>query len=188
MSLDPANVGYRINVANVLLAMGQGQNAVRVLETAAKLAKSPQESQALDNLLMNAQEYAASQEQNADQNRRIHETANSAPERASTVLDASHPADRKEFVASGPHRFAVGVLRNVKCDNPNLDLAVTSSAKTLTLHSDDYYKIQFTTLGFQPSGDLNPCRDLENRAAKVEYVESADKTVPPHLIGIELHN
>ena len=78
-------------------------------------------------------------------------------------------------------------MRNVHCDNPNLDLAVTSGAKTLTLHSDNYFKIQFSALGFQPSGDLNPCHDLESKSAKVEYVESADKTDAPHLLGIELH-
>jgi Tfp pilus assembly protein PilF len=43
VSLDPANVGYRINVANVLMAMGENQNAVVVLRAAAKLAKTPQE-------------------------------------------------------------------------------------------------------------------------------------------------
>jgi hypothetical protein len=81
----------------------------------------------------------------------------------------------------------VGTLKNVHCDNPNLDLAVTSGAKTLALHSDNYFKISFTALGFQPSGDLNPCHDLENRPAKVEYVESAEKSDAPHLLSVELH-
>jgi hypothetical protein len=42
-------------------------------------------------------------------------------------------------------------------------------------------------LGFQASDDLNPCKDLENRPAKVEYVESADPSVTPQLISVELH-
>ena len=106
---------------------------------------------------------------------------------AATVSDVPHLAQRKDFVPSGPHRFVVGVLKNVHCDTPDLDLAVTSGTKTLALHSDNYYKIQFTALGFQPSGNLNPCGDLENRSAKVEYVESTNKSDPPHLISIELH-
>ena len=34
---------------------------------------------------------------------------------------------------------------------PNLDLTVSSGAKTLALHTDNYYKLQFTALDFQPS-------------------------------------
>ena len=188
VSLDPANVGYRINVANVLLAMGQGQNAVRVLSAAAKVAKSPQEAQAVDNLLMNAQEYAAAQDQIAEHNQHIREESKTAPaEVTATVTDIPHLTHRKEFVPSGPHHFVVGILKAVHCDTPNLDLTVSSGAKTLALHSDNYYKIQFTALNFQPRDELKPCTDLDNRPAKVEYVESADKTDAPHLIAIELH-
>lgn len=66
-------------------------------------------------------------------------------------------------------------------------MTLNSGAKNLALHSDNYYKIQFSALNFQPSADLKPCDDLENRPAKVEYVESADKSVPPKLISVELH-
>ncbi len=187
VSLDPANIGYRINVANVLLAMGQGQNAVRVLGFAAKLAKSPQESQAVDNILMNAQEYATAQEQSAERNRRMAEEATAPAQGVSTVVEIPHLAHRKEFIPSGPHRFLVGTLKAVHCDAPMLELTISSGAKTLALHADNYYKIQFTAINFQPSGDLNPCSDLENRSAKVEYVESVDKTDAPHLIAVELH-
>ena len=188
VSLDPANVGYRINVANVLLAMGEGQNAVRVLSAAAKLAKSPEEVQAVDNLRMNAQEYAASREQNAQQNQ--HMSEESKPARAevtATETDIPHLVHRKGFVPSGPHRFVVGILKAVRCDTSNLDLTVSSGAKSLALHSDNYYKIQFTALNFQPSDELKPCTDLDNRPAKVEYVDSADKSEAPQLIAIELH-
>jgi hypothetical protein len=187
VSLDPANIGYRLNVANVLLAMGKSQNAVEVLRYAAKLAKTPQETQAVDNLLMNAQEYAAAQVRSGEQSRRLRDEAKAVPEQGAPETDIPHLSHRKEFVPSGPHRFVVGVLKDVHCDAPNLDLTVASSTKTLALHADNYYKIQFTTLNFQPSGDLKPCNDLENRPAKVEYVESADKSAAPHLIAIELH-
>ena len=56
----------------------------------------------------------------------------------------------------------------------------------MSLHADNYYKIQFTALNFQPSGDLNPCNDLESRPAKFEYVDSADKADLPRLLAVEL--
>ena len=188
ISLDPVNVDYRINVANVLLAMGQGENAVRVLENASKVVRTPEEARALNNLLMNAREYAAALEQNAEQNRRKTEEggAGSVPG-VTASADIPHLAHRKELAASGPHHFMVGVLKAVHCDSPMLDLTVSSGTKTLALHADNYYKIEFTTLNFQPKGDLEPCHDLENRPAKVEYIESGDKSDAPHLIAVELH-
>ena len=189
VSLDPANVGYRVNVANVLMAMGEHQNAVVVLRAAAKLAKTPQESQSVDTILMRAQEYAEDQDHDQEQART--QNRQSAPAQAQEQIpsstDPQQLVHRKEFVPGGPHRFVVGVLSSVHCTDPNLDLTVTSGAKKLTLRTDNYYKIQFTALNFQPSSDLKPCSDLENRPAKVEYVESADKTDVPHLIAIELH-
>jgi hypothetical protein len=166
--------------------MGQGENAVRVLSLAAKLAKTPEESQAVDNRLMNAQEYAAAQ-RSAEQNRGMADEVKTAGEGESTVVAVPHLAHRKEFVPSGPHRFLVGTLKSVHCDTPVLELTVSSGTKTVALRADNYYKIEFTAINFQQSGDLNPCSDLENRSAKVEYVESIDKTDSPHLIAIELH-
>ena len=94
---------------------------------------------------------------------------------------------RPEFVPKGPHRFAVGVLKSVTCENPSLDLTVSSKGKDLPLHVDNYYKIPFSALGFEPSEELNPCTDLENKPAKVEYVESADPSVAAQIIAVELH-
>jgi tetratricopeptide (TPR) repeat protein len=185
VSLEPANIGYRITVANVLLAMGQAKNAVNVLGYAANLAKTQEEIQVVDNLRMNAQEYAAAQEQVAEHNRRTSEETET--QSSSANIRIPHLSRRKEFVPDGPHRFVIGILKAVQCDASNLDLTVSYGANTLALHADNFYKIQFTVLNFQPNGDLKPCTDLENRPAKVEYVESADKTDAPHVIAIELH-
>jgi len=188
ISLDPGNVDYRINVANVLLVMGEGENAVRVLENAVRVAKTPQEAEAVNNVLVHAREYAAALEQNAQESRHMPEESGAAPTSEVTAkADIPHLAHRKEFVASGPHRFVVGVLKSVRCDAPMLDLTVSSGGKTLVLHADNYYKIEFSVLNFQLEGLLEPCHDLENRPAKVEYVESADKSDAPHLIAVELH-
>jgi hypothetical protein len=81
----------------------------------------------------------------------------------------------------------VGLLKGVHCVSPNLDLTVSSRATTLTLHADNY-RIRFTALNFDFTGELGSCTDLENRTARVEYLESTDKTDAPHLIAVELQN
>ena len=187
ISLDPMNVGYRINVANILMTMEKGENAIEVLRAAAKLTKTPQESQMVADVLARAQEYVDAQSQFADSQRRLSEDQMSNSD--GTVTEGTVPKlkRRPQFVPKGPHRFAVGVLKGVSCDNPSLDLTVSGSGKSLSLHVDNYFKVPYTALGFEPSKDLNPCTDLENRPAKVEYVESANPSVAAQLVSIELH-
>lgn len=186
VSLDPANVDYRINVANVLLTMEQAANAVAVLRNAAKLATKPEEAQAVEMMLMRAQEYAAAQAQAREYDRQVKES--SAPHVSTEeTVEVSSPTHIDSFVPKGPHRFLTGTLKNIYCHLPEIDLTVDSGGKSLPLHSENYFKIQFTSLGFQPRGELNPCKDLEGRPAKVEYVESANSAALARVLGIELH-
>jgi hypothetical protein len=189
VDLEPGNIQYRVNVANVLLERQKGNAAVDVLRAAAKLAKTPQDEMEVENRLMSAQEYAASQQE--AKNRTAADAKVEAQVTSTTVItsDAKVPAlshvDR--FVAKGPHKFVTGVLKNVHCDTTIMDLTVDSSGKLIALHSENYYKIEYSTLNFKPSGDLKPCQDLEGRPAKVEYVESSDASATARVLAVELH-
>ena len=188
IGLDPANVGYRINIANVFLQMQQAQNAIVVLQAAAKLAKTPGESLAVENMLMHAQLYSSELDRMREaKENATDESAGQVSTEETVVSTAPRLAHRAPFVPSGPHRFLTGTLKNVHCHLPEMDLTVNSTGKSLPLHSDNSYKIDFTTLGFQIGGTLNPCKDLEGRPAKVEYVESANKSVTAQVLSIELH-
>jgi tetratricopeptide (TPR) repeat protein len=190
ISLDPGNIRYRLNVANVLLTMEKGQDAVQVLRVAAKLAKTPEESQMTVDALTRAEEYADAQAKFAESQRQYaSEQDDNASVNVSQKTDEPIPTlkRRPEFVPKGPHRFAVGVLKSVTCGDPSLDLTVSRKGKDLPLHVDNYYKISFSALGFEPAKELNPCTDLENKLAKVEYVESADPSVAAQMISVELH-
>jgi tetratricopeptide (TPR) repeat protein len=190
VQIDPSNVGYRINVANVFMAMQQPDNAIAVLRLAAKLAKTQEESATVDNFLMHVQEYAEAQKRFAAQRQGMSANDDDDDDAAVkiTTTEVTNASQKTpEFVPKGPHRFLVGVLKSVHCENIGLDVTVTANGKQVALHTDNYYNLQFSALGFQPSGELNPCKDLESRPAKVEYVESANQSVAPRLLAIELH-
>jgi tetratricopeptide (TPR) repeat protein len=176
--LDPGNVDYRINLANILLKAGNPQAAIETLRTAAKAARTPAELASVDQRLRDAVGYAAAVA--ADHNGTAQKATSATNEAAEQAV-----SNRPDFVASGPHRFLTGVLKGVRCEAPSLDLTIASRSKTLTLHSDNYYQIQFTAL-FTPARELQPCQDLENRTARVEYVESAHDHRAPRLIAVEL--
>jgi tetratricopeptide (TPR) repeat protein len=186
VSHDPATISYRVNMANILLEMQQGENAIRVLQLARKLAKTPEESLEVENALMNAQLYTEQQERHRQNGQGIAEQAEATVEEQVVKVDAP-AATHDTFVAKGPHQFLTGTLKNVRCAMPALDLTVEGAGKTLTLHSENVYKIEITTLGFTPRGELNPCQDLEGRPAKVEYIESVDESAAARVLSIELH-
>ena len=177
VSLDVGNLGLRVDLANILLTAGEDQSAIATLQSAATLAKTPQESAALDQQLRDAMKYASARAVKS----KVAEDKALTSEKETP--QAAPPPDA--VFVPGPHRFVVGVLNAVHCDPPALDLMVTSQTGTLTLHSDNFYQIQFTALGAPPR-DLQPCSDLENRPAKVEYVESRGGGVAPRLIAVEL--
>lgn len=186
ISLDPVNIVYRTNLATILMTMENRQSAIEVLRLAVKLAKTPEDRQMVDDALTRAQEYADAQAQREEPQ----------PEDAARQLTGNDTVAGRatprlkgapEFVPKGQHRFAIGVLRNVTCNSPALDLTVSSQGKNLSLHINNYFKVPYTAVGFQPQATINPCTYLENRPAKVEYVESADPSVTAQLVSVELH-
>ena len=183
VQLDPGNVGYRMTAASVLMQMERGKDAVAVLHEALRIAKSPEETAMVQNFLVQAERYATARERQTAEEVEASTQANAAPTEESNA-DADAPP---EELPKGPHHFLVGTLRDVQCHASKIDLTMTAKGKTMSLHSGNFYQIGFTTLGFVPKGDLNPCKDLEGMSAKVEYVESSAQPPVAYVVAIELH-
>ncbi len=184
VQLDPGNAAYRVNAANVLLQMGRRADAMSEFGEALRLAKSPQEAATLQNILTQAELYAITRDPEAEQDRQPTEEpeanaeSNASPEGEGN-LDA-------EELPKGPHRLLVGKLEDVHCQDPGIDLKVAANGRTMALHSGNYYEIGFSALGFTPKGGFDPCKDLEGKSAKVEYVESSTKSTAAYVVAIEL--
>jgi len=81
----------------------------------------------------------------------------------------------------------IGVIREVRCSYPAvIDFRVEAAKKTISLYSNNYYKLDFSVLGFTPEGNLNPCTGIEGMKARVQYAESSDKTVDGQAVAVEL--
>ncbi len=186
--LEPTNLSYRMNVANVLLMMERGKDAEAVIRNAMHFAKTPQETAMAENFLERTEEYAEAQESRQQFNEEL-KAGTAQVSATSTVPEAegapaSPPAE--EPVPKGHYHFMVGVLKDVRCKAPAMDLNLVSNGKTLGLHTGNYFKLSFSVLNVTLKGDLNPCADLEGKPAKVEYVESASKHSAV-VVAIELH-
>ena len=188
VGLEPTNLGYRLNVANLLLMMERGKDAEAVIRYAMHFAKTPQETDMAENFLQHTEEYAQAQEKSRQFNEQLKSGASqvTASGNVPEAEGASASPPPEEPVPNGPYHFMVGVLKDVRCNAPAMDLNLVSGGKTLGLHTGNYFKLPFSVLNFTLKGDLNPCADLEGKPAKVEYVESASKHSAV-VVAIELH-
>jgi tetratricopeptide (TPR) repeat protein len=188
VQLQPGNLGYRMDAANVLIQMERGNDAVTVIRNAMHLASSPQEIAMAQNFLQHAEEYSQAQERNRYMNEQMKEDTPTVDvsDHLAEVDSAAESAPHDDAPPAGPHHFVTGVLRNVRCNAPSMDLNVIGAGKTLGLHSSNYFKIDYSVLDVTLKGNLNPCADLEGRPAKVEYVQSAGKGQAA-VVAIEIH-
>lgn len=187
VQMDPGNLYFRMNAASVLAAMNRYADAETVLRNSVKLAANPSEAAMVESRLNQMEEMAAFRSR----------PSTTTPASVSGVVDmqtAEKPVDMDDAgpkhpteSPDGPKHTAIGVIRNVQCSYPAvMELNVDSGKKSLSLYSNNYFKIDFSVLGFKPKGDMNPCNGIEGMKAQVQYVESSDKSVDGQVVAIEL--
>jgi tetratricopeptide (TPR) repeat protein len=180
--LDPGNLYFRMNAANVASSMGHYTDAIAILQIASKLARN--RSQA-DLVQMRIDQL--NQVQQAQAERAPRDSGGPGPGRPVTeVVDVpntpKHPAD-----ANGPKHSFVGVLRQVTCSYPSvMEFQVEGAKSVVKVYSNDFTKIDFTVVGLTFNGSMNPCKDLNGMKAQVQYAETTDKSVDGQVIAIEL--
>ena len=202
--LDPASLAFKVNCANIMMAMNRTKDAIQLLSSSASVAKNPGDQMRIQAALQNAERYQAWQEEE-EHNRKVNQepaaqpssgvTSDAAPPRLArrTVVntnssDNSSPAVPHEEEVHSPHRFVTGTIKNVQCSGLSaMDFIVVAGGHETGMHSDNYYKIQFSALGFTPTGDMQPCTQIEGRPAKIEFIEPADKSIKDRIVSVELH-
>ncbi len=183
VQLDPGNVRYRVNAGEVLMQMNQAANAIMVFKTAKKMARTPEESEQAGNALMMAERFQNQRNDIPDP-----ELVGDQSPQTKLVADASAPPVlARVHELKGPKHQAIGLLKDVRCSGTSaMEFNVVAKTKTTLLHSDNYMKIEFSALGFTPSGDLNPCTDLQNLHGRVQFVDSATAGEPGQVVAVEL--
>ncbi len=189
VELDPGNLHYRLTTANILLQMQRPTDAITVLQNARNLAKTPDEVGSVQNLLEAAQQYQAAREQ-VGQSREAAQGVQSSVPQGQPLAQAT-PGAAKQPASEEPHgpRHGVkGTIKDVQCSLPAImELKVEGDGKTLSLHSNNYFKIQFTAVNFTPEGELHPCSDLDGMKAHVEFFEVSGKSAEGQIFSIELN-
>ena len=188
IQLEPSNINFRLNRANIMLEKERPTDAIAVLQGALKVTDKPEEIHALQSQLQSIQQFQAALEAQARAYREDTENASSL-EQSSVQEEQSSPTERKqpELARRGPRRTVHGTLKNVQCAYPaTMTLKVEGGKNPLGLRAANYYKVEYTASNFRPAGDLNPCKDLEGMKAKVDYFEGLGEGAEGQIISIEL--
>lgn len=212
VQLDPENLAYRINTANVLMEEQQFPSAVGVLRAAMPVAKTSEDRAMLQTRIDGIERYQASIEAARQANRQSAAASSTVvvSQQSSSQATPSSPPQiaGKQVVfqkvdgklvgtaetihypagdATGPQHTIKGIIRSVRCSSPSvLAFSLDQSGKQVALYNNDFYKITFTTANFEPGGDIKPCTDIEGMKATVRYAEVTDPTVAGQILAIEL--
>jgi len=167
--------------------MERATDAIAVLQNAMSLAKAPDQVASVQNLLESAQQYQSARESMGREQQSAPAIQSAVSETQTTQETSSIAKPAAPDEPHGPRHGMRGTIRNVHCSQPAiLELTVEGDGKTVSLHSNNYFKIQFSALGFTPSGELHPCTDLEGMKAHVEFFEASGKSIEGQISSIEL--
>ena len=197
VSLEPANLNYRIDCANLLMEQERFDDSIRVLEAAKEVAKTPQQEEIVASRIGQVQLLQGEAEREKAQRAEIAATqgmvrvmkgtdAVSGGGSGDTALpQPKHPTET-------PHGKMLtfwGTIHGVTCSYPAvMELQVTGAKGKLDLYNNNYYKVEYSysRAGATPEGELHPCQDLEGSKAEVEYFRTADKTVDGQIVAVML--
>lgn len=196
VALDPENLNYRLNTANVLTQQRNYISAINVL----KLALTVSKNQTQDEMVQSRIDHLQKIQEAADHAKALGvETALTTPQETpgkvivfkrvdgKTIGTAEDAPNYPTEDSKGPQHTVKGILRDIRCSYPNvLALTVDNSGKKTTLYTNNYYKVVFTTANYDPNGDINPCTGIEDMKASVKYAEVTDKNVAGQILTIEL--
>ena len=181
--LDPGNLGYRMNTANVLQEMERYKDAIAVLKAAQGLAKSPEDVASVEERIASLEKYQAQQQQVAEANRKAATTVSSEVVAPVVLPVPKHPTEAPQ----GPKLVAKGVIEGVQCSEPAvIEIKVDGDGRNFALYSNNYYGIDFSAANFTPEGDIHPCTDLQGMKATVQYAATSDKTVDGQILAVML--
>jgi tetratricopeptide (TPR) repeat protein len=195
VELEPANLSYRLNGAEILAEDQQFASAINVLNAAKPLAKTPGNTNLIQARLARVVDGKDANERAQQREKEVSEASTQTAVLASQdgktdSLNVTKPPNAPRYPTEAPtgaKHLAKGTLHDVKCSDPSvLTLSLEQPGKSVYLYSNDFYKITFSLLNYSPNGDIDPCKDIEGKKASIRYAEVSDKSIDGQILSIEL--
>jgi hypothetical protein len=184
--LEPGVLSHRINVAQIMAAMGKIDEAQALARQAVAVARNEPDRRSAESLL----DYIQSTRARQTDSRSHAEVRIAKPpgmpgkgaqedeevEAQVRALDEKMKKQRDEeqlraSLKSGPPAKLTGIIKSVKCDYPaTLDIVLESGDRRHKLHAENYYQVQYGAVGGSGRTDFDPCSELESKYVEVEIL------------------
>ncbi len=179
VKLNPRFYPAREFLATLLSSQSREGDAIAVMQDAQKNAASPLDAS-------RAKRKIAQLEQ-VQEARKSAPAADASAAPSPTLVGVVEGPKYPTMPPDGPKHEILGMIRDVECSSPAvIEFRVEGAKGSVSLYNNNYYKLEFSALGFTPEGALQPCSDIDGMKARVQYVESSDKTVDGQVLSIEL--
>lgn len=99
---------------------------------------------------------------------------------------ASAKEQKQQKRVRGAEDMADGQIKNVTCKGRALDMDFDDSYEILHLHTDNYFKVDFSAIDFTPKGIMNPCKTVKGMYARVYYYHIKGHPLEGDLISVQL--
>ena len=93
---------------------------------------------------------------------------------------------KQEKQIRGARDMADEQIKTVTCKGRAMDMTFDASDEVLQLHTDNYFKVNFSAINFTPSGTMNPCKTVQGMYARVHYYDIKGRSKEGELISVEL--
>ena len=135
VDLEPGNVGYRLNAAQVLEIMGRGDDAVRVTNLAASMAKTPEEQAEALAALTRAQQFQEFENKVKEQEEAVRKAQSEAAASGASQTSQPEPTGPASQEVSGSSQASTEPpkLRH-RDEAPRDDKLMLSPASALSAH------------------------------------------------------
>ena len=190
LEIDPTNVNFRVNTANVLMEMERYDDALNVLKAAAGVA-SGTEAALVQSRIEELEQYKDARANGAqggvvvvDEQEPGQASVKTEEKKGVVDIVTAHPT----VTANAPMHTMEGVIRDVQCSLPYvIEFTVAGTGKRVNLYNNNFTTIDLSAAAGVVTGDnMNPCKDFDGKKAQVRYVESPDKTADGQVMAVEL--
>lgn len=191
VQLEPGLLGYRINLANVLMRLKRVDEAILIGERVLAAAKDPGEQTMASSFLQSARQYKDSLERyeaaKKDAEERAVRRAKEISEyEARMIKRAGEEANARVVQLQPGEMIAYGTISEVSCTGAEaLHVVLMTGNNSLSLRAPRRMDVPYT-IGPGRVMKLDPCKELRGHQAQVVYRAGKTRSAPSALVSVQL--
>ena len=178
VTLEPANAGYQLDLAQVLVHMRRYDDAQRIAVRARDGASNPRQRAQVEeflNYMQRVREYDAVRPGEAGGQR-------TAGDSLTSSTRMTRPSRAEPTVSTKIQ----GRVKDVACEGKEMKVTVNVRDVDFDLHARDYSRVSFSEGTPFESGKFDPCTQLSGRDAEFTFIMVENKPYDGEIQSVEI--